>query len=271
MRYIPVLVGLLLSATTLPAMAAPYVFAVPPRQSREKTEQTYGPVATYLSQVTGHPFQLIFEDNWLSYESDMKTGRFDLVFDGPSFIAWRVRHLHFTPLAKLKGHLVFNVIVNGKDSKIQSPLDLVGRPVCAFPPPNIGTLTLYNLFPNPLDQPRQVPQKSLKEGYQQVVSGGCMATILPTMVYRKLSHGAPPGQTRVIFTSTPIPNQGFSAGPRIPAPVQAEIRKALLSPAGAKATAPMRALFNNRPLVPTQGAEYEGADQLLKSVWGFSS
>lgn len=271
MRYLPLLVALLLGVTTLPAAAAPYVFAVPPRQSLEKTQQTYGPVAAYLSQVTGHPFQLIFEDNWLSYESDMKSGRFDLVFDGPSFIAWRMRHLHFTPLARLKGHLVFNIIVSGKDGKIQSPDDLVGRPVCAFPPPNIATLTLYGLFPNPLDQPLQVPQKSLKEGYDEVVSGRCKATILPTMVYRKLSKGAPPGQTRVLYTSAPIANQGFSAGPRISAGLQAEIRRALLSPGGAKATATMRALFNNRPLVPADAAEYEGADRLLKSVWGFSS
>ncbi|MHB1951839.1 MAG: phosphate/phosphite/phosphonate ABC transporter substrate-binding protein [Acidiferrobacteraceae bacterium] len=263
------LAGLLLAAA--PAFASTYVFAVPPRQSRAKMKVIYGPIAAYLSRVTGDNVHLRYESNWLSYENDMRKGRFDLVFDGPSFISWRMEHQHFVPLAKLKGDLVFKIILRKNDTAISKVSQLAGHMICAFAPPNLATLSVYSLFPDALSQPTIIPVKGLKTPYLSLLKGKCRAAVIQAVLYKKLNAGPTHGKTRVLYTTRPIPNQGFSAGPRIPPAVQAKIREALLSPAGAAATALMRKEFGNRPLVPAHRAEYTGVSSLLNGVWGFSS
>lgn len=271
MRITRILAGVALAFASLSAFANTYIFAVPPRGSQAATEQVYGPIAKLLSQATGQNIKLIYEADWLSYESDMRAGHFDLVFDGPAFIGWRMAHLNFVPLVKLKGNLVFAVLTSAKNNSIHQVADLYGQTVCAFAPPNIATLTLYGMFPNPMSQPVIVPSSTLKDSYANVISGKCKASILPMSLYQHLNQGATQGLTRIIAKTAPIPNQAFSAGPRIPAAIQQKIRDVLLSPAGAQASQRLRSEFGNRPLVPASADEYQGLGSLLKTVWGFSS
>ncbi|HET9122689.1 MAG TPA: PhnD/SsuA/transferrin family substrate-binding protein, partial [Acidiferrobacteraceae bacterium] len=184
-------------------------------------------------------------------------------------VAWRMAHQNFRPLVGLKGNLTF-VILTRADSPLKKPSQLVGQTVCAFAPPNIATLTLYSLFPNPMQQPAVLNVRSLKAPFEGVVSGRCKATITQKVLYEKLNRGPAAGKTKVIWTAAPIPNQAFSVGPRIPRRMQERIREALLSPAGAQATRRMRAGFGNRPLVPVHAAAFVGLDRLLKGVWGFA-
>ena len=249
--------------------ATTYTFAVPPRQSRAAVEQMFGPVAQYLSHVTGAHIHLKYESNWLSYETDMQKGLFDLVFDGPAFVSWRMVHQSFRPLVGLSGHLTF-VIVTRANSTLRKPAQLIGQTVCAFSPPNIATLTLYSLFPNPMQQPAVINVQGLKTPYMDVVNGRCKASITMKVLYDKLNQGPTAGKTRILWTATPIPNQAFSAGPRIPRAMQERIKEALLSTDGMQATARMRAAFGNRPLVPVEASEFTGLDQLLRGIWGFS-
>lgn len=267
----PALLGSLMLLLATPVFASTYVFAVPPRQSRAKMHVIYGPIAKYLSSVTGDTIHLKYESNWLSYENDMRKNRFDFVFDGPSFISWRMAHEHFVPLVKLKGDLIFKIIVRKNEPQFTKISQLAGHMVCAFAPPNLATLSLYNLFPDPMRQPTVIPVKGLKTPYLSLLKGKCGAAVIQAVLYKKLNAGPTHGKTRVIYTTRPIPNQGFSAGPRIPPAVQQKIRQALLSPAGAAATALMRKEFGNRPLEAADPAEYTGVSSLLNSVWGFSS
>lgn len=271
MRIKHLLAGIALAFASFSALASTYIFAVPPRGSQAATDQVYGPIAKLLSQATGQNIKLIYEADWLSYESDMKAGRFDLVFDGPAFIGWRMAHQNFVPLVKLKGNLVFGVITGAKNTNVHQVADLFGQTVCAFPPPNIATLTLYGMFTNPLSQPVIVPATTLKDTYDNVISGKCKGAIIPISLYQHLNQGATQDMTRIIMKTAPIPNQAFSAGPRIPTAVQQKIKEALLSPAGAQASQALRAEFGNRPLVPANPDEYQGLGSLLKTVWGFSS
>lgn len=253
------------------AVAAEYVFAVPPRESEQKARETYQPIADFLGKVTGAKFTLRYTDNWLTYQSDMRKDVYDFVFDGPQFIGWRMAKLQHAPIAKLQGNLVFVVIARSDNTKVKELKDLAGRSVCGFAPPNLATLTMYVPFTNPSRQPmvREVRQ-SFKEAYEKVVSKECEGGVLQVAIYDKLNDGPTKDTTQILYKSKPVPNQGFSAGPRIPADMQMKITEALLSPEGQLATAKLRGEFGNKDIMPATPGEYDGLGKLLKDAWGFS-
>jgi ABC-type amino acid transport substrate-binding protein len=161
---------------------------------------------------------------------------------------------------------VFVVITRKDDVRAQEVKDLAGRRVCAVNPPNLATLTLYSQFDNPARQPFLVPAASFKDAFQGLMNAKCEATVMPMPVAAKLDA---PRQTRTLFTSRPLPNQGFSASPRIPPEVQQKIAQALLAPEGKAVTAKLRAEYGNKDFVGATRQPYEGLGVLLKDVWGF--
>jgi hypothetical protein len=77
-------------------------------------------------------------------------------------------------------------------------------------------------------------------------------------------------KANIIFTSKPIPQQGFSVSKRISPELQAKIRDALMSEDGHNATLPARKRFGgSRPLMVTSREEYQGYYRFLQDFWGF--
>ncbi len=260
-------IGVALAGLSLAAAAnEEYVFAFPPREATNEAGEIYQPIADYLTQATGKKISIKAPDNWLKYDTDMQKGAYDLVFDGPQFIGWRMAKQAHAPLVSLEGNLVFVVITRKDDLRAQDVKDLAGRRVCAVNPPNLATLTLYSQFDNPARQPFLVSAASFKEAYQGLIGGKCEAAVMPTPVAAKLDTER---QTRTLFTSKPLPNQGFSASPRIPLDVQQKIAQALLAPEGKAVTAKLRAEYGNKDFVGASRQQYEGLGVLLKDVWGF--
>jgi ABC-type phosphate/phosphonate transport system substrate-binding protein len=249
--------------------AAELIFTSPPRESRAKGVEVYQPVADYLSKVTGQKVTYQYPDNWLVYQRDMQKGMYDIVFDGPSFVGWRQDKQGHVPLVKLPGKMVFSVMVKKDQSKIQTLKALTGRTICAFPPPNIATLTVLYEFDNPSRLPLIVEVKNFSEAYKGVLSGKCSAGILPKKNYEQLA--AELGGAQTIFTSKPISNQAFTAGPRISAELREKIAKALLSPEGQAATLKLRQEFKVENFEPASKEEYTGLGKLLRSTWGFDT
>lgn len=252
--------------TTGPALAD-LVFSSPPRESRAKGEEVYQPIADFLSKVTGRKIVYRYPDNWLVYQRDMRKGIYDIVFDGPAFIGWRQDMQGHVPLVKLPGKLSFVVAVKTEQQKIQALKDLAGRAVCAFPPPNLATLTVLYEFDNPSRQPLIVEIQSFPGAYQGVMNGKCVAGILQTKIYEKLA--AEQGGTRVIFSSRAVPNQAFTAGGRVSPELREKMAAALLTPEGKAATQKLRGEFKVEDFEPATKAEYAGLGKLLRDVWGF--
>jgi len=243
------------------------VLGAPPRESITQADTIYDPIANFLTRVTGQKVTYRYVDNWLSYQSDIQNGAYDIVFDGPAFIGWRMAKYGWTPLVKLPGNLRFVVIVAKNNKVVKNLEDLEGYPLCGFAPPNLATLTIQFEFTNPARQPRLIAVRTFAKAYQGVVSGKCVAAIMQSKLYRHINakrHAA-----RVIFRSQPLPNQAFSAGPRVPAAMRAQIIAALLSIQGNAATSKLRAEFKSGQFVPATAQEYEGLGKLLKNVWGF--
>lgn len=245
-----------------------YVFAFPPRENGADANQVYGPIAAFLTKVTGKQFVLYPSRNWVSYQTDMQLNKYDLVFDGPQFIGWRIAKLHHTPLARLDGSLVFAVAVrNSVHARVRTVQDLAGHRICGMSPPNLATLSMLQQFDNPSRVPYVVRYRSFKEVYDNAVSGHCDGVAIQAPLLKKFDTKH---DFDVLFTSKPLPNQGFTAGPRIPAEMQLKIKQALLSPEGQEATAKLRATFGNSPLIATNPAEYDGLGALLKDTVGFA-
>jgi ABC-type phosphate/phosphonate transport system substrate-binding protein len=243
-----------------------YVFAFPPREGEAKAAEVYGPIADYLGKVTGKRFVLKYIDNWLSYQSAMQRDQFDLVFDGPQFIGWRMAKFQHTPLVKLEGDLVFAVVTKKNNERVKQMKDLNGRKVCGLSPPNLATLTLFDMFDNPVRQPVLMRAQSFREAFDDVMAGRCDAAVMQAAMVGKFDRA---NETQIVFKSKPFPQQGFTASSRIPRDVQDKIREALLSPEGKQATARMRADYNNKELTPADRMQYTGMGGLLRDVWGF--
>lgn len=246
------------------ANSAPFVFTAPPRGSRSEEESVYKPIADYLTKVTGHKFVYKFSDNWLTYSKEMTLGDYDLVFDGPHFNGWREDKLKHVPLVKLAEPFVFVVVARDDDKNIKNMASLAGRTVCAHAPPNLGTLTLLNQFSNPARQPYIIETNGWKKNYEALVAGKCEATVLPLTNYRRFEGDR--HATHIVYRNRALPNNAFSAGPRIPAAMQVQIAQALLSPEGQEVTAKLRHTYASKALVAATPQEYEGLGSLLKDT-----
>jgi len=149
----------------------------------------YGPIADFLSAKTGHTFTYKHPDNWLSYMKEMRMGEYDLAFDGPHFVSWRIAALQHTPLVRLPGKLEFVVISRKDNAKVTKIQDLAGKPICGHAPPNLATLTMQDQFQNPSRQPRIEVVRGFKNVYNAMVAGKCEAAVIPAKVYKKLNKG----------------------------------------------------------------------------------
>jgi len=246
-----------------------YTFTAPPRGSEENEAKVYKPVADYLTSATGKKIIYQHPDNWLSYQGYMQKGAYDIVFDGPHFVSWRMARLQHEPLVKLPGELGFVVAVKRGNDRLNSLKDLGGRTVCGLAPPNLATLTMYSQFDNPARQPLVVEVKSFKDGYQELVKGEkCVAAVMRDKLYNKLDKDKQ--ELKIIWNSNGVANQAFSVGNRISVEDKEKITKALLAPGAKTNIAKFLERFNKgKDLIKANRPEYEGLAVLLKDVWGF--
>lgn len=246
---------------------ADLIFTSAPRDSQEKEEEVYRPIVELLTKATGQKVRFQYGDNFLVYQSEMRKDTYDIVFDGPQFVGWRMAKLQHVPVVKFPGNLVFVLAVKKTQTKIETLKDMAGRTLCAFPPPNLATLTVLIEFDNPARQPLVLESPSFPESYKNMVAGKCVGAILQKKLFETLDQEKQAG--KVIFTSKPLPNQAFSVGKKVTPELRERITKALLSPEGAVATQKLREVFKIQNLVAATDEEYQGLGKLLRDVYGF--
>lgn len=245
-----------------------YVFSAPPRESAQAAIEIYGPIAAYLSAATGKKVVYRQPANWIAYQTEMRKGDYDLVFDGPHFNAWRAANLRHNILSKAPGDHSFVVVVKKDNDKMRELKMLNGRRICGMSPPNLGTLTVLNEFDNPARQPVIVNTESWSAIYSGLRAGQCAAAILPERNLAKLDpQGA---ETRIIFKAKTFPNQALSAGLRVTPEDQVIIARALASPNARTATAKLREVYAlNGDFLPVAKDDYAGVASILKDTWGY--
>lgn len=245
-----------------------YIFTAPPRESKERAIEIYEPIAEYLSIITGEKFVYKYPGNWTEYSRGMLNREYDLAFDGPHFVSWRIKNIDHDAIAKLPQLHIWRVIVRSDSTDIKTLDDLVGKKVCAPKSPNFGMLTMMSHYPNPDREPIHVITKGWNDGYNGVLKGRCVATVLPKTNHRKFDPEL--AKTRAIHTHLPYPNQAFTAGPNLSPEMKAKIIDNLLSEDGQIALLELRERFTRgEKLVSVDNEEYEGISMVLKRAGNF--
>lgn len=270
-NFVAGLIILIGYALLLPAhsyAADKYIFTAPPRETPEAGLRTYGPIAEHLSKVLNKNIVYQHPGNWISYTHNMRHEKYDLVFDGPHFVSWRIKHIQHTPLVRMSGEIVFHYVTSKTNTHVQNADDLIGKRVCGHAPPNMGTLRLYSQFNNPMRLPTLVPKRGWNKIYYAMHEGKCEAAIVPDKIYKAID---PNSQTsKVIFSSSPLPGQAFTASPRFTMEEIAMMKKSLMSQAGQQATARLRQRFGTKKLIDTNKDEFKDTYKLLVHAYGFN-
>lgn len=242
------------------------VFTAPPRETPEQGQEMYQPIADYLSKVTGKKIVYRHPGTWGVYRTEMLKGSYDLIFDGPHFNSYRMEKLDHNILVKIPERHEFVVIVR-KEQKFSALSQMAGHTFCTHAPPNLGTLVLLSQFDNPARQPVIVNTKGWENIYEGVVSGKCVGGVLPLANLKKYDRT---GVTRLVFKTQAMPNQAFSASPRISPQDQAKIAQALTSPDAAAPTAKLRSAYRvGDSFALASNQEYRGLAVYLQSEWGY--
>ncbi|VAW51546.1 hypothetical protein MNBD_GAMMA06-311 [hydrothermal vent metagenome] len=263
--------GFIISIFLYPVSAlSDYLFTAPPRETPQKGEEIYKPIADYLSSSTGEKFIYKHPSNWTEYSRGIQKNEYDLVFDGPHFVSWRIEHTQHNVLSKLPQLHIWRVVTKNNNEDIRRLDDLVGKKICAPKSPNFGMLTIMSHYSNPAKEPVHVITKGWKDGFDSVVLGKCVAAIMPKTNHKKFDPLLE--KTRSIHTHLPYPNQAFTASSSVPPHLQSKIRQQLLSNEGQAAMAKLRDRFaRGANLVNAENEEYEGISMMLSRAENFKS
>jgi len=83
------------------------VFSTPPTQSVAVTKKNYQPLVDYISGVIHQKIVLKPAKNFREYTKNIRENKYDMIFDGPHFINWRIRKQNHVVVAKQPGELHF--------------------------------------------------------------------------------------------------------------------------------------------------------------------
>lgn len=195
--------------------SAEYVLTAPPRESAIEGLKMYQPIADQLSVLLGEPVVYKQPSGWFDYAAKMRSGQYDIVFDGPHFTAWRLKHLDHTPVVVLPGTLDFILISKKGNLSITKTSDLIGRQICSMLSPFLGADFVYELFSNPVVQPIIYEVKGgMKKVYQAFKRGECDAAMVRDLLFNRLPAKAR-DKLRILARTKPVPNQTITVSQRL--------------------------------------------------------
>lgn len=261
----PAIAALLVALLTSPSVVAEIVFGTAPTHSEAETQRIYRPLLAHLSEAAGEPVVLKTARNFVDYTTQMRQGSYDLLFDGPHFVAWRLRQLGHEPLARLPGQIQV-VVATSADAGYSSLEQLAGKRVCAFASPNMLTMAFMSQFDNPSRQPNMVRVQGFGAMFKCLREGRGEAAVLREKVWQKSDQT---GLRLLHKLPRTYPERTFSIAKTVPAASREAIRAALLTDAGREAAREVLERFKRDGFVPAPDADYDGLDILLRPVWGF--
>lgn len=211
---LPLALGLSLGLS-LPAHAELILSGTPSAQDRTELNKRYEALATQLTQAIGEPVRYVPPANVQGYAQEIRKGSYDILIDGPHLGAWRISRGFHKPIAQADMALTFLVITPATDKSIQSLEQLVGKPVCVPPPPQLSTLMYLNQYPNPL----QLPVIRMTEGYQpqvdKLLNGECKAAVISAAFYEHTLNKNAKDKLNVIFNTKPLPGYVMTASDKL--------------------------------------------------------
>ena len=255
--------------TASPVVNADLILSAPPRENEKSGSEDYEPIAQLMSQVLGTKVIYKHPRNWTEYAAEMRAGGYDFVFDGPHFAAWRMKNVQHVPLVRLSGSLGFVVVAKSNDTGVKTLRDLLGKSICSLASPNLGAVSVFSLYDNPVYQPEFV---NIKGGMPNVLktfmaSDQCRAAVLRDEFYNALTDEKKK-QLKVLANSPSMPNQTLTVSSKINPEDRARLEKALTSAQGASAGDQLLERFSKKQkfFIPAKPEEYNNLERLLEGV-----
>jgi len=269
-KLLTTIVSLLLINTFIAnAFAADLIMTAPPREKVSAGNALYGPLAKAIGDILGVTVVYKHPGNWLRYQRNMRNGEYDIVFDGPHFVSWRIEHLGHQVVAKLPGSLDFFLVSNKSDTEIQGPETLIGKKICGISPPNLSTLSVLAKFDNPVRQPVILGIRGgMGKVYKKFKNRACRAAVFRnTFFYKKISK-ASQARLKIIFRSDSLPNQAITVSNRISKSQRERLTQALIYGKAASAAKGLIKRFGGRAksFVSARSEEYQDPRILLEGV-----
>ncbi len=261
--------SVILSSSALAAdeALAPLIFGTAPTSSPEETKKSYAQMIAYLSTTIGYPVRLQTATNYQEYQVNMRSGVYDLAFDGPPFVSWRMEKMNHVPLVKLPAEIRI-IVIKRDDSKFNTLEELGTHSVntCVVPSPNTLTLIFLNYFPHPARQPNLLPIKGFKNIENCLRSGKGEIAVFRNMYWKKMDKTG----LKVMFEpGIGYPERTISAGPKVNEEMREKIVKALTSEEGATASKEVLSRFQRDKFVKANAEDFIGQAEMLRPVWGF--
>jgi len=267
MRILRILV-LTLAVLSSPLAHADLVFSAPPRGTEAEERATYEPFVQAMSEWIGTRVVYDYPGDFVTYTFRMRKGQYDLVFDGPHFVAWRMANLHHRVLVDLPEPLVFNVVTGVENGEVNDLDSLINKRVCSLASMQFGTLVVLSQYK--LREPELQIVKGEARVAENLQSGQCNVAILRSNVFNRLPEPER-AKYKVVFTSNPYPNSAITAGPRL-SDDQRRILTARLSDPENSAMKDVLIRFTTKAASFTRAepTRFVGMDQMLKErVFGW--
>jgi ABC-type phosphate/phosphonate transport system substrate-binding protein len=253
------------------AAYADLIMTAPPRESAEFAEQLYGPLARLLTNELGVRVVYEHSTDWLEYSTKMRKDKFDIIFDGPHFAAWRMKHLNHTPVAKVPGALSFVVVGREEDDTVNGLRDVVIGRLCGMASPNLGTLAVLSQFQNPIVQPDMYEVQDVSDVYANLQSGKCATAVFQDKFLGKLPFDERK-KLKIIFATNQYPDQTITVSKRVTGRQRAVLGELLTRPGGLEATHGLLKRYAREAtsFVSPRLQDYAGLETLLEGVvWGW--
>ena len=252
----------------LSTASAELILSAPPREKPDVGESYYAPIAKSLSQILGEPVVYRHPKSWHNYTKSMQAGKYDIVFDGPHFAAWRMSNVNHTPVARLPGHLGFVIMAKKDNTKVNTIEDLVAKKICGLASPNLGTMVVFSIFNNPVIQPNiKIVKGGMKKVMEKFLAGECEYAVVRDTVYKNLPDHAKK-DIKIIVYSAPMPNQTITVTNKLDADKRAKISSFMVSNDGAISASNLLTRFSKKKkyFIPVKTSEYVELELLLQGV-----
>lgn len=245
------------------AEAAALKFAIPPFLPKAELEKSFGPLVQKLSEMTGTPIDLEVFPNYLAFWQDTRTGSpFDIALDAAPTTDFRVARQHWHVIAKLSG-TVTQSLVTGPNDAVLDPSELINKKIAVQPSPSVSALTLYQLFPNPVQQPQLVFVDSNRAAAEAVKAGEVAAAVIPTPI----AAGYP--SLNVVTTTAPLPFLAVSVSPNVSPEVAKSLQSALIRLSETPEGEAMLQQSQLRAFTKATDSDYAGQEKLLEGTFGY--
>ncbi|MEJ2181734.1 MAG: PhnD/SsuA/transferrin family substrate-binding protein [Gammaproteobacteria bacterium] len=252
----------------LSTASAELILSAPPREKPDVGESYYAPIAKSLSKILGEPVVYRHPKSWHNYTKSMQAGKYDIVFDGPHFAAWRMSNTNHTAVARLPGHLGFVIMAKKDNAKVNKIEDLVAKKICGLASPNLGTMVVFSIFNNPVIQPDiKIVKGGMKKVMDKFLAGECEYAVVRDTVYKNLPDQAKK-DIKIIVHSTPMPNQTITVTKKLDPDKRAKISSFMVSNDGAISASNLLNRFSKKKkyFIPVKTSEYVELEFLLQGV-----